>query len=739
MLRLSLLFISAAVSVLLIGCKKELDMERLPVAEIPVTGVTLNSSGISMYVGDVNTIIATVSPSKATNKLVLWTSANSSIAIVSGNGEVAAVAPGSTEITAKTDDGGYTAVCKIHVLSGEESANKVTSITLNKKHVELFVGESTTLVAEVLPENADDPTVQWKSSDEEIAAVKDGYVTALSKGEVEIIAESVDGGVSDTCLVVVNEPEIPTEIKDLNGNGEAANCYIVSESGTYKFCAVKGNSMIYVRSVAKVETLWESFGTDIKPETGALIKEVWYEDGTVFFMTPDTFCKGNAVIAAKDSSGEILWSWHIWLTDEPSEHIYKNGAGIMMDRNLGATTAVPGDVRALGLLYQWGRKDPFLGSSDIDTEKKTESSKSWPRAVTSSATTGTISYSQEHPMTLILRNTNNYDWYYSTTERTDNQRWNSQKTMYDPCPSGWRVPDGGKRGIWKLSNIDDTEPDSQNKGIAFEIDNNKTTWYPFAGSISDIDGDLMTVGSATRWWSVTVDEYYANCLHVNGRGSVDSENRNNRAAVNSVRCYKIGSTSSESETPEEPEMPTHGRIIDLGLSVDWAGWNIGASKPEGYGAYYAWGEVSVKRDYSLETYKYYDWYLESYDYIGTEISGTKYDAASASWGDEWRMPTKNEVEELINECEWIRDEYNGVYGYYVIGPNGNSIFLPFAGYYDGKDNYDEGHYGRYWVGQINNSQNDGAYFLSMASDYSKREVINWYRYHGFTIRAVMDK
>ena len=83
------------------------------------------------------------------------------------------------------------------------------------------------------------------------------------------------------------------------------------------------------------------------------------------------------------------------------------------------------------------------------------------------------SYSQEHPMTLILRNTNNYDWYYSTTERTDNQRWNSQKTMYDPCPSGWRVPDGGKRGIWKLSNIDDTEPDSQNKGIAFEIDNNK--------------------------------------------------------------------------------------------------------------------------------------------------------------------------------------------------------------------------------------------------------------------------
>ena len=132
----------------------------------------------------------------------------------------------------------------------------------------------------------------------------------------------------------------------------SANCYIISSPGAYKFNTVKGNSSESVGAVASAEVLWESFGTDTAPAVGDLIKSVKYSDGYIAFQTASAFKEGNAVIAAKDASGIILWSWHIWLTDQPQGQEYFNGAGTMMDRNLGATSATPGDVGALGLLYQ---------------------------------------------------------------------------------------------------------------------------------------------------------------------------------------------------------------------------------------------------------------------------------------------------------------------------------------------------------------------------------------------------
>ena len=151
---------------------------------------------------------------------------------------------------------------------------------------------------------------------------------------------------------------------------EASNSFIISYPGTYTFQTVKGNSSESVGSVASAEVLWETFGTDEQPEVGSLVPFAVYKNGNITFGTPDQYREGNAVIAAKDASGKILWSWHIWMTDQPQEHIYPNNAGTMMDRNLGATSAEPGSVGALGLLYQWGRKDPFLGSALI-TESTT--------------------------------------------------------------------------------------------------------------------------------------------------------------------------------------------------------------------------------------------------------------------------------------------------------------------------------------------------------------------------------
>lgn len=155
---------------------------------------------------------------------------------------------------------------------------------------------------------------------------------------------------------------------------------------------------------------------------------------------------------------------------------------------------------------------------------------------------------------------------------------------------------------------------------------------------------------------------------------------------------------------KENERPTPGQWVDLGLpsGIKWAGWNVGASRPEEYGGYYAWGETEEKSEYSFETYKqrekyycgnypyFHDWYW-IYNNLG-EISGTSYDVATVRWGGGARMPTWQEINELVKYCDFETGSLNDVVGSFVIGPNGNSIFIPYAGYrlqtslyYDGRD------------------------------------------------------
>ena len=331
---------------------------------------------------------------------------------------------------------------------------------------------------------------------------------------------------------------------DLSSSASAsasANCYIISEAGLYKFKTVKGNSTTSVGSVASASILWETFGTDTAPEPSDLISEICCKEGYIAFQTADTFNEGNAVIAAKDASGNILWSWHIWLTDQPQAQVYKNNAGTMMDRNLGATSATPGDVGALGLLYQWGRKDPFLGSSSISRNTIAKSTITWPSAVKSDSSNGTIDYATANPTTYITYNNKNYDWYYTGDSSTDNTRWttsSSVKSIYDPCPAGWRVPDGGRNGIWSKAGFGTTTYDSTNKGMSFSISSPSTTWYPASGYRSKDDGGLFVVGSIGYYWSASPYSYYAYYLIFYGNGEVIPSNDSNRANGFSVRCLQ---------------------------------------------------------------------------------------------------------------------------------------------------------------------------------------------------------
>ena len=158
--------------------------------------------------------------------------------------------------------------------------------------------------------------------------------------------------------------------------------------------------------------------------------------------------------------------------------------------------------------------------------------------------------------------------------------------------------------------------------------------------------------------------------------------------------------------------------IDLGLpsGTKWAPWNVGASKPEDYGGYYAWGETEKKEVYMESTYIHYDHSTRTYHDIGTDITGTEYDVAYVKWGGSWTMPTLEQVEELVNNCtsEWAT--VNGINGRWFTGPNGNSIFLPAGGMYSDSGNNSEGSGGNYWSSTLAEGWNQRSHMLSFTSD-----------------------
>lgn len=270
---------------------------------------------------------------------------------------------------------------------------------------------------------------------------------------------------------------------------KTANCYIVSQAGLYKFRTVKGNSSTSVGNVASCSILWETFGTYDAPKPLELISAVCYRDNFIAFKTADTFKEGNALIAAKDASGKILWSWHIWLTDKPKGQVYYNNAGTMMDRNLGA-----GAPENAGLFYQWGRKDPFVGRYGPYSTPQNTTTK-LPIAVEADASHGTIEYTIANPTTFILNGYGTSDWLYDSS--SVHQRWRSAKTIYDPCPVGWRVPDGGEHGVWAKASRQTSKFDIDEENVFTGVFGDDYIYYPYTG------GDAYT-----RYNEEYYNEYY---------------------------------------------------------------------------------------------------------------------------------------------------------------------------------------------------------------------------------------
>ena len=186
--------------------------------------------------------------------------------------------------------------------------------------------------------------------------------------------------------------------------------------------------------------------------------------------------------------------------------------------------------------------------------------------------------------------------------------------------------------------------------------------------------------------------------------------------------------------------------VDLGVSVKWATCNIGATKPEDYGNYYAWGETTTKSDYSWSTYKYGSNYNALTKYCTDSNCGTvdnktileaADDAATQNWGSNWRMPTIDEWEELRKNCIWTWTTKNSVNGYEVKATNGNSIFLPAAGVRGSDELYGAGSSGDYWSSSLGTRSPDDAQYVYFRSDY--RSTYGSYRDGGQSVRPVVAR
>lgn len=221
------------------------------------------------------------------------------------------------------------------------------------------------------------------------------------------------------------------------------------------------------------------------------------------------------------------------------------------------------------------------------------------------------------------------------------------------------------------------------------------------------------------------------------------------AAAAALCCVSCGGGARSSASDSASSGPSADEAVDLGLSVNWAPYNVGATVPEEAGDYFAWGEIETKDEYTAETYKWFeeDYQLAKYNTDASlgkcdnkVILDPEDDAVHEKWGSSWRMPTQNEIEELINSCTWEWATQNGVNGCKVTGKNGKSIFLPAAGTRMEADTLDKGTFGFLWTKTLDSDYNNGSQYASAFSYNSYGTGIQALeRQMGLPVRAVCEK
>lgn len=335
------------------------------------------------------------------------------------------------------------------------------------------------------------------------------------------------------------------------GAEETANCYVVYEPGVYTFKAVKGNSATPLASIGSVEVLWETWGTTEEVVANSVISAVDFEKDQIYFRVDENYHPGNAVIAARNDMGAIMWSWHIWVPEtQIAEDFYSVSRRKSMSRNLGAlvdASAAGTDPKSAGLFYQWGRKDPFPGVGDYATGEPAEVSG---QEMTLFGGQMTTAKSLKNPTAFA-----DYDGHWNAATKED--LWYSSKTMYDPCPPGYKVPYRSEVVLYSNSPAEvpgwGYNPDDYNFTVGVP-----QTVYPLGGYITT-SGNYYQYGVGTRLWSSRPssggDAAYNLRIFPNETSGGASYGNGSKPTSNgfAVRCVTIDSYAFENKpgTPEK--------------------------------------------------------------------------------------------------------------------------------------------------------------------------------------------
>ncbi|MDR1348448.1 MAG: hypothetical protein LBJ63_08515 [Prevotellaceae bacterium] len=394
-------------------------------------------------------------------------------------------------------------------------------------------------------------------------------------------------------------------INNLSENG-TSNCYIVTKSGTYSFEAnIIGNGNIGIIDV----DVFHTNDAYISPSSAKLVWQDYYSNGAglidsvtlditkskVVFRTSETFVSGNALIAVCDDNENILWTWHIWMPAVEITSLNSTTGYDVMNINLGALTDEAANPKSYGMLYQWGRKDPFPAAAtltgttattgaplyDMHGNAVTVQNSSW-----TDLTNNNLAYSIQNP-TVCLSNraqsSTSKDWLEA--DKSTNALWGNPlgnekdsdgnyinkgtKSFYDPCPCGWRIPPADVFAnfitpnpynmAFSISDFNIVDIDSNgvldindyNYGWTFKLDENTSSYFPAAARF---DGQYaMLMGSVSGIWG----SYWSNAPYNSTDGtslvplSFQTKNYNgtdgiatmilfngSRADAYSVRCIK---------------------------------------------------------------------------------------------------------------------------------------------------------------------------------------------------------
>ena len=649
---------------------------------VPVESVSLDKMEYTFKtIGNTVTLKATVLPADATDKSVSWTSDKETVATVDANGKVIAKNNGTANITATTKDQGKVATCIITV------AQWVTGITLDKTSLTLNEGQEQTLIPTVNPSNAVDKSLNWTSSDTSVATVDaGGKVTAVSKGTATIKATANDGsGKYAKSYVYVNRLVTSIELD------KSSITIFNGKTATIK-------ATVYPSTASNKGVTWTSSNTSVATVS---------TNGTVTGVSSGT---AKIIATAEDGSG-VSASCSVEVKQSVTIILNKESLSLNEGQTEALTATVSPD-NADDKTITWSSSNESVATVD-ETGKVTAISKGIAtikaEAINGGGTTATcsvkvirlVSSIMLDKPSIVIYNGKSETITASVSPSTASNKgvtWTSSNTSVATVSTNGEVT-GVARGTAKI--IATAEDGSGvSASCSVEVKQYVRTITLDKKSLSLLIGEDATLSVTSILPEDADDKTYSWSSSDSEIASVDNSGKvtakaKGKATIKAKANDGSGVFSYCSVIVKAPCPPD---AVDLGLSVYWGTCNIGASSPEGYGLFYAWGETETKTSFTFDNYKYKNKF--GYTKYGYEkkVLDPEDDVAHVKLGDNWRIPTTDEWDELWENCTstWTSN-YNstGVSGMIfkskIKGFSDKTIFLPASGYPDWSQNR-EGHY-----------------------------------------------